>query len=126
MLDIGITSSVREGKLSAIEVFTYTGVANEIATELPDRFKLLGNYPNPFNPSTRIVFELPEPGEVSVEVFDVMGRKVLDVPAQTHAAGTRQVLVEASDLASGIYLYRVIARMNTQTAIQAGRMTFIK
>ena len=94
--------------------------------EVPEAFTLIGNYPNPFNPSTNVVFELPQQADVRVEVYDVMGRKVVDTPLQNFAAGKRQVTIEANDLASGIYLYRVIAQMNSQTAVQTGRMTFVK
>ena len=112
--------------IKGIELHNNATVSNEEFDAVPASFRLVGNYPNPFNPTTNVSFELPEPAQVAVEVYDVMGRKVIEVPAQNFAPGLNQVRVEATDLASGIYLYRVIAQFATKTAVQAGRMTFVK
>jgi hypothetical protein len=99
----------------------------EVIEELPTTFSLNGNYPNPFNPSTSITFDLPETAEVSVYVVDMLGRNVLNVPAQTIQAGAkRTVQVSASDLASGTYLYRVIAKGVQNTWSATGKMILIK
>lgn len=114
--------------IKGIELIDPT-IVNSVADDLhdvPNAFTLVGNYPNPFNPTTQVVFDLPEPAEVSVEVYDVMGRKVLDVQPRTFTPGRRQVTLDGSDMASGIYLYRVIANMTTQTAVEVGRMTLVK
>ena len=113
--------------IKAIEIIDPTLVSNESEeTGIPETFRLIGNYPNPFNPTTNVVFEVPQPAKVSVEVYDVMGRKVLDVPATSFAPGAGQVTIDASSLSSGIYLYRVTAEMIEQTVTQSGRMTFVK
>ncbi|MFK7847180.1 MAG: malectin domain-containing carbohydrate-binding protein [Rhodothermales bacterium] len=113
--------------IKAIEIIDPTLVSNESGSnDIPDSFKLIGNYPNPFNPTTNVIFEVPEPAEVSVEVYDVMGRKVLELASKNFAPGSGQMMIDASSLSSGIYLYRVIAEMNTQTVVKAGRMTFVK
>ncbi|MBX2819646.1 MAG: choice-of-anchor D domain-containing protein [Rhodothermaceae bacterium] len=104
---------------------TLTSVEDD-PTNLPESFKILGNYPNPFNPTTNIVFELPQAAEVSVEVYDVMGRKVFETQPNPFAPGQQQVTIEANDFASGIYLYRVIAQLNNNIEVQVGRMTFVK
>ncbi len=113
--------------VKAIEIIDPTLVSNESDDSgIPDGFNLVGNYPNPFNPTTNVVFEVPQPALVSVEVYDVMGRKVLDLPATSFAPGSGQVTIDASSLSSGIYLYRVIAEMSNKTLVKAGRMTFVK
>lgn len=113
--------------IKAIEIIDPTLVSNEPdGTQIPEAFNLVGNYPNPFNPTTNVIFELPTPAQVSVEVYDVMGRKVLEVPAKSFVPGQGQVTIDATSLSSGIYLYRVIAEMNAETAVQSGRMTFVK
>ena len=95
--------------------------------DLPTEFALEGNYPNPFNPSTTIQFDLPETAEVSVEIVDMLGRRVMTVPAQTVQAGAdRTFEVNASNLASGVYVYRIIATMANDTVTKTGRMTLIK
>ena len=97
------------------------------SVELPEVFALSGNYPNPFNPSTRIVFDLPSSAEVSVEVLDLLGRSVLTLGGQSIEAGSnRTVELDGSLLASGTYLYRVIAKLEGSIEVQTGRMVLIK
>lgn len=94
---------------------------------VPSEFALMGNYPNPFNPSTMVSFDLPEEAEVHVELYNVMGQRVLTLPTETMSAGAaKQVRIDGSSLASGTYLYRVIARGASKTFVEAGQMTLIK
>jgi len=90
--------------------------------ELPEKMQLSQNYPNPFNPSTRIDFALPEQAEVRLDVFDLMGRRVATVLSETRPAGEHSVMFDASNLASGVYLYRLQAAGEIQTQ----KMTIIK
>lgn len=83
-----------------------TATARE--TAVPVDFRLHGNYPNPFNPVTTLVFDLPTPAHVSVTVYDVRGRVVLTVPPQSLEAGPHQTrTLDAHTLPSGLYLYRL-------------------
>ncbi|MFK7847185.1 MAG: T9SS type A sorting domain-containing protein [Rhodothermales bacterium] len=101
--------------------------ADTFVEALPETFTLEGNYPNPFNPSTQVVFNMPEAGVVKVEVFDLLGRNVMSVPAQDFAAGVgRQIQIDGSSLASGTYLYHLTVEMASQSVTQVGRMTMIK
>lgn len=94
---------------------------------VPDAFMLRGNFPNPFNPSTTVQFDLPDPAEVEVYVTDLLGRVVLTVPPQAMSAGLRrQIPLDASILASGIYIYRVTARTDATTHVATGTMTLLK
>ena len=95
---------------------------------LPDKpLELDGNYPNPFNPVTRIQFHLGEPARVSVVVMDLLGRKVLSLPEENFKAGANQHIdVSMGHLASGLYLYRVQATMDTGVHFKTGRMTLSK
>jgi len=102
-------------------------VANEEFDELPDHFQLRGNFPNPFNPTTNIQFDLATPADVSVEVFDLLGRKVLTIPSQLLQAGARQnITIDASSFASGIYLYQVTAQTTNDVLIKTGKMVLLK
>jgi hypothetical protein len=94
---------------------------------LPGEFTLRGNYPNPFNPSTTVRFDLPANAEVSISIFDVLGREVLSVPVQTLSAGAnRMVTIDAASIASGTYIYRVVAKGATSTMVDTGMMTLAK
>jgi hypothetical protein len=74
---------------------------------VPAEFVLFRAYPNPFNPTTNIGFTLPEAQEVSLVVFDLAGREVADLVDGWRDAGMHEVTFDGSDLASGIYLYRL-------------------
>lgn len=94
---------------------------------LPDQFTLSGNYPNPFNPTTTLLLNLPEAANVRVEIFDALGRPAMALPAEPVAAGTNQpIQIDATALASGIYFYRVTAQMSLQTTVQTGTMTLLR
>lgn len=100
--------------------------ASETEADVPGAFRLLGNYPNPFNPVTTLLFELGVASDVNVAVYDLLGRQVLTVAARPLAPGTASVRLDASSLASGIYLYRVTAKASGQTQVKTGRMVLLK
>ncbi len=104
-----------------------TTTSAQVPTELPAVFSLRGNYPNPFNPSTRIQFDLPERAQVTLQVIDILGRKVIEYPAQAFDAGAnRTIELNANQLVPGTYLYRMIA-IGSETKYQkTGRMTLMK
>jgi hypothetical protein len=92
-------------------------------TELPESIHLDQNYPNPFNPSTTIRFTLPEASNVSITVFDMLGRSVRTlIDGRAMEAGAHEVAFDANDLASGTYLYRMDAGATTITR----QMTLVK
>ena len=84
-----------------------TGVA-EIPGNVPSEFSLGQNYPNPFNPTTKINFSLPKQSKVTLTVFNILGEKVVTLldNASTNA-GSYEVQLDASKLASGIYFYQL-------------------
>jgi len=77
------------------------------STAIPGEFQLGQNYPNPFNPSTAITFSIAEDAYTTLIVFDILGREVARLIDGWMAAGNHSVLFRASDLANGIYLYRL-------------------
>ena len=87
----------------------------EDRSELPvsDRFELLYNYPNPFNNETRVWFNVPasvtEEVRVRVDVYDILGRKVMTLMDENRISGKQDVLFDAGHLSSGIYILRMIA-----------------
>lgn len=77
-------------------------------TEIPDLFELKQNYPNPFNPTTNIEFSISETHQVTVRIYDIMGREVAVLAnAEQFSSGTHTLNFDASNLSSGMYLYRV-------------------
>lgn len=89
----------------------------------PKVFELKQNFPNPFNPTTNIEFSIPQVSNVSITVFDILGRKVATILDNKRLnAGSNTVSFDASGLASGMYLYRLEAGAFVQTR----KMTLIK
>jgi hypothetical protein len=74
---------------------------------LPAVFSLAQNYPNPFNPSTTITVALPRDAKVSLEIYNTLGQKVVQLVDEVTTAGYHSVVFDASRLASGLYLYRM-------------------
>jgi hypothetical protein len=121
--DLTITAYAPDGRA----LFLPLSTANEPEASPPAQFALRGNYPNPFNPTTTIAFALPEPAEVAIDVFDLLGRQVLHVPVRSFAAGEEQMApLDASELASGTYVYRVTARSARSTYSSSDTLTLLK
>jgi hypothetical protein len=82
---------------------------------LVNEFKLFNNYPNPFNPSTTIKFNVPSISEVTIRIYDVLGNEIETLVNQEKTAGTYEVEFNSEGISSGIYLYRITAGDFTQT-----------
>jgi Secretion system C-terminal sorting domain/Cohesin domain len=90
-----------------VRITLSTGVDDDIAAGLPKSFAVNQNYPNPFNPSTIISFSIPRQSNVKIEVFNLLGQKVMTLADGTLPAGNHQVSWDASNNPSGVYFYRV-------------------
>ncbi|MBD3221452.1 T9SS type A sorting domain-containing protein [bacterium] len=102
-------------------------LVEEAAETLPQPFALLPNYPNPFNPATRLVFTTPRSGVVTVELYDVAGRRVRTLVDEVRPAGRHEVLWNGADdagraLSSGVYF----ARMRADGFEQTRKMTLVR
>jgi len=76
---------------------------------LPDTYSLGQNYPNPFNPTTVIPFDLPEKTCVNLVLIDVLGNEVKEITTGEYVAGHHEIELNAADLATGIYFYKIEA-----------------
>ncbi len=79
----------------------------ETAPSLPSLVSLEQNYPNPFNPTTTIEYHLPEPGNVSLAVFDVLGQQVAELASGPHQPGVYSTQWTATSVAGGVYYARL-------------------
>ena len=100
---------------AAILDIQHTPVSVELADDnIPDQYYLDQNFPNPFNPSTTIKFGITEASNVDLRIYDVLGREVaVLISNQFMGAGSYNVKFDASNLASGNYVYRITAGANT-------------
>jgi hypothetical protein len=95
---------------------------NMLTDIIPAEFELYQNAPNPFNPATDIGFSLPVASHVSLEIYNLLGQKVVTLVNGFHEAGYYSVTWDASREASGIYIYRITAGENTAQK----KMVFLK
>ncbi len=104
-----------------------TPIEKQPSAQIPSKFAVMSNYPNPFNPTTNLRFNLPQNADVRLTVFNILGQKVFDQNLGHMSAGFRkQVSFDASRLSSGVYLYRFTAHAASKVFTGMGKMTLIK
>jgi hypothetical protein len=89
---------------------------------VPTQYDLSQNFPNPFNPTTTIAYGLKNSGKVRLSVFDIMGKEVAVLVDGAQAAGSHQVLFNASNLSTGMYFYK----LQTANQVFTKKMTLVK
>jgi hypothetical protein len=89
---------------------------------VPDKLALEQNYPNPFNPTTTIKFSIPEAGYVKLTLYNILAQEIKTLVNESKEAGVHTVNFNASDLNSGLYIYKLEANGLTQTR----KMTLVK
>ena len=93
---------------------SYVGIIN-ISNEIPEEYKLFQNFPNPFNPSTKIEIDVPQRSLINIAVYDVTGREVVTLINEELAAGKFSVTWDASNYPSGLYFCRLTSDKFTET-----------
>ena len=91
-----------------------TKVENENLT-LPEGFSLHQNFPNPFNPGTKIIYSVPQSSKIIIKVFDVLGNEIETLVNEEKSVGTYELNWNAANLPSGVYLYQLKAGSYLQT-----------
>jgi len=86
--------------------------SQQIIATYPQKFELLQNYPNPFNPSTTISYSLPQAGNVTLKIYDALGREAATLVNDFKSEGEYRVQFNGSSLSSGMYFYRLQAGSN--------------
>jgi len=107
----------------ADDIFTSNETGELAGSGVPESFKLHNNFPNPFNPSTQIRYDVPRVSSVRVDIFNMLGQRVATLVNQDqHQTGSFTITFDASNLSSGVYIARMVTGSNTM--IQ--KMTLIK
>jgi len=91
-----------------------TGIGNEVL-DAPSSYALYSNYPNPFNPTTTIMFDIPKISMVTLKVFNLLGQEIMTIVSKNHAAGTYRYTFDAGRLSSGMYIYQLRASDYVET-----------
>lgn len=118
-------TSVGDARAMPARLFTPDGTItsiDDIRATAPTSTRLQGNYPNPFNPSTIIAYEIADNAPARLSVYDVLGREVAVLVDAHQSAGSYQVVFDATGFSSGIYLIRL--QVGSDTYIK--RMTLVK
>ena len=111
-----------------IDEVSIEGLISDFDVEIePIRSQLIGNYPNPFNPETTILFSLENEGHVSIDIYNIRGQKVKGLVNENLKSGNHQVIWNGVDdngrpVSSGVYFYR----MNTDAQTSTKRMVLMK
>jgi len=108
---VGISTNGNSKVISGFLAYTST-IVTDVKDEqeiIPTVYKLNQNYPNPFNPSTVINYQIPEEGFVTLKIYDILGSEVKILVNENKPVGSYNIHFDASDLASGIYIYRLTA-----------------
>ncbi len=119
--EIQVNGSYWQG--TSIGLFVYfSGAAPGQGDGLPSEYALHQNIPNPFNPTTRILFDLVEAQDVRLTVYNILGQEVARLVDRPMQAGYHEVMWDASAMASGVYFYRV----ETQVFTSMKKMVLVK
>lgn len=94
----------------------------ENSTEIPLQTALFQNYPNPFNPVTSISFSLSKAGNVTLEVYNILGNRVAEITRQEYPSGVHHLRFDGTHLSSGVYFYR----LTTEEATLSRKMLLLK
>jgi hypothetical protein len=101
-------------RINALEISSMTEISDDEPVILSD-YELEQNFPNPFNPLTKISYSIPDNGHVKLEIFNIIGQKVAVLVDEVKSAGKYTVSFNGSALNSGVYLYRITAANKTLT-----------
>jgi hypothetical protein len=109
---IGNSSAVHVGSTFTVDDLAYGPIVNgvkEIAGNVPFSFTLEQNFPNPFNPTTKIQFQIPETHFVTLKVYNLLGQEIATLVNEQLLSGRYRAEFDASNLSSGTYVYRLHA-----------------
>ena len=120
--DSTIYAGMERGGIWASPIGEVTGINSSVTASTPSSFELQQNYPNPFNPTTTIAFNVPRLCHVKLVVYDVLGRKVETLVNAEMGPSQYSVPFDASNLASGVYFYR----LNAGDFVETKKMVVIK
>jgi hypothetical protein len=104
-----LTSEAKEDVMKTALIRSFALAVDLVTVGLPGEFSLQQNYPNPFNPSTTIRYELPKASQAKLSVFDILGSEMSILVNERREAGVHEVKFDGSQLASGVYFYRLQA-----------------
>jgi hypothetical protein len=127
--DKKLQSSIYKYRLKQIDFngnYEYFSLENDVIISAPNNFSISQNYPNPSNPKSKIDYEIPLTGKVSIKLYDMLGREVLTLVSETKEAGYYTAEFDGTNLASGVYFYRIIAEGSAEKFSNTLKMILLR
>jgi hypothetical protein len=127
---VNVNTDFEDGSYYIADIFNETDILGKTNLEeikltvqpTVTTYGLYQNYPNPFNPTTKIKYQIPEDGIVSLKIYDILGKEVRTLVNEQKTMGRYEVKFDASDLASGVYIYR----LNVNDFVSVKKMLLVK
>ncbi len=104
----------------------YFNLNSDVVIGVPSKFHVSQNYPNPSNPKSKIDYEIPLNAKVSIKLYDLLGRQIIQIVDETKEAGYYTAEFDGTNLASGVYFYRIIAEGQGKSFNKTLKMVLIK
>lgn len=106
--------------------YEYYRLEGDVVITPPNKFTMSQNYPNPSNPKSKIDFELPVNAKVTISVYNLLGEEVTTILNETMDAGYHSAEFDGSNLASGVYFYRILSEGEGQKFSKTMKMILVK
>ncbi|MCC6865543.1 MAG: T9SS type A sorting domain-containing protein [Ignavibacteria bacterium] len=106
--------------------FEYYDLANDVDIGKPLNFDVSQNYPNPSNPRSKIDYEIPVSGKVAIKIYNLLGQEVVSIMNEVKEAGYYTAEFDGTNLASGVYIYRLIAEGEGEKFVKTMKMVLVK
>jgi hypothetical protein len=128
-VDKNLTKAVYQYRLKQIDYnnnFEYYSLAANVTISGPKDFSVTQNYPNPSNPKSKIDYQIPFDSKVSIKVYDIIGKEVVTLVNEFKTADYYSIEFDGTNLASGVYIYRIIAENNSQKFTKSMKLVLLK
>ena len=106
--------------------YEYFALENDVDIKPPQNFSMSQNYPNPSNPKSKIDYEIPVDGKVTIRLYDILGKEAASIVNETKIAGYYSAEFDGTNLSSGVYFYRIIVEGGTQKFSKTLKMILVK
>ncbi len=106
--------------------YEYFELESDVVIARPSTFSLSQNYPNPSNPKSKIDYEIPVDGKVTIRLYDILGKEAVSIVNESKLAGYYSAEFDGTNLASGVYFYRIMVEGGSQKFSKTLKMILVK
>lgn len=130
-----VVLSVCDGELSIydslIVIVNHVSGIDHLMSQIPKEYSLSQNFPNPFNPTTNIIYGIPKHSHVSIKIYDLLGREVITLVDENQEANYYKILWNArnrfgNNISSGVYFYRIVAESGDRVFVKTKKLLLLR